>query len=273
MRPADQACFVRDRSAVTANASPLYADSETTSHCTTSHDDFVTSVPAVKTNAFPLYVYSEDKSHACGVANSLTVTANPLEADSGAVATVSHNDSTTEGAGRHRARPNRHDDHDDVNDHNDTQGGNPESKHEEFEIVDDESPTYLPDVIDRVCDDKDVESQNVQIIKLIAALGNKDSGRRAILKAMALKQGMFSDEDVDALINGSSERRLQVPAYLREVLRDIGLGETLAPMNLFEILAANEPLLMAFSSIALMRESRWLVMLGCRHLAMNGLEI
>jgi hypothetical protein len=89
MRPsASQACSVKDRSAVTANASPLYADSETTSHCTTSHDDFVTSVPAVKTNAFPLYVYSEDKSHARGVANSLPVTANPLEADSGAVATV-----------------------------------------------------------------------------------------------------------------------------------------------------------------------------------------
>lgn len=152
--------------------------------------------------------------------------------------------------------------------HQDTQGGNPESKHEEFEIVDDEFPTYLPDVIDRacanyarsksdpacdvggrdVCDDKDVEGQNIQIIKLIAALGNKDSGRRAILKAMALKQGMFSDEDVDALINGSSERRLQVPAYLREVLRDIGLGETLAPLNLFEILAADEPLLMAGDS-------------------------
>ena len=107
MRLADQACFVKDRSAVTANASPLYADSETTSHCTTSHDDFVTSVPAVKTNAFPLYVYSEDKSHARGVANSLPVTANPLEADSGAVATVSHKDSTTEGPGRHRARANR----------------------------------------------------------------------------------------------------------------------------------------------------------------------
>ena len=108
MRPsASQACFVKDRSAVTANASPLYADSETTSHCTTSHDDVVTSVPAVKTNAFPLYVYSENKSHACGVAISLTVTANPLEADSGAVATVSHKDSTTEGPGRHRARANR----------------------------------------------------------------------------------------------------------------------------------------------------------------------
>ena len=33
----------------------------------------------------------------------------------------------------------------------DLQGGNPESKHEEFEIVDDEFPAFFPDVIDRAC--------------------------------------------------------------------------------------------------------------------------
>ena len=194
----------------------------------------------------------------------------------------------------------------------DLQGGNPESKHEEFEIVDDEFPAFLPDVIDRacanyarfksvpvdavsadtimmyssslgivgwsdpalvvldnglvdserrmrerqerslggrdVCDDEDVEGQNVQVIRLIAALGEKDSGRRAILKAMALKQSMFSDQDVDDLLNGSSERRLHIPAYPRDFLRDIGLGETLAPLSLFEIVAADEPLLMAGDS-------------------------
>ena len=62
-----------------------------------------------------------------------------------------------------------------------------------------------------VCDDEDVENQNMQIIKLIAALGEKDNCRRAILKAMAMKQGMFSDQDVDDLLKGSSERRLHVP--------------------------------------------------------------
>ena len=45
-----------------------------------------------------------------------------------------------------------------------------------------------------------------------------------------------------------SERRLHVPAYLRNVLQDIGLGETVAPLNLFEIVAADEPLLMAGDS-------------------------
>ena len=51
-------------------------------------------------------------------------------------------------------------------------------------------------------------NQNVQIIKVIAALGENDGGRRAILKAMALKQGMFSNQDVDDLLDGSSERRI-----------------------------------------------------------------
>ena len=99
-----------------------------------------------------------------------------------------------------------------------------------------------------VCDDGDVENQNVQIIKLIAALGEKDSGRRAIPKAMAVKRGMFSDQDVDDLLDGSSERRSHAPAYLRKVLQDIGFGEVIAPLNLFEIVPADEPLLMAGGS-------------------------
>ena len=35
--------------------------------------------------------------------------------------------------------------------HQDQQGGNPESKHVEFEIVDEEFPIFLSDVIDRAC--------------------------------------------------------------------------------------------------------------------------
>ena len=61
---------------------------------------------------------------------------------------------------------------------------------------------------------------------------------------MAVKQGMFSDQDVHDLLDASSERRIHVPAYLRIVLQDIGLGEVMAPLNLFEIVAADEPLLM-----------------------------
>ena len=97
-----------------------------------------------------------------------------------------------------------------------------------------------------VCDDGDVENQNVQSIKFIAVLGKNGSDRRAILKAMAVKQGIFSDHDVDDFLDGSSERRIQVPVCLRNALRDIGLGEVMAPLNLFEIVeTADEPLLMA----------------------------
>ena len=85
-------------------------------------------------------------------------------------------------------------------------------------------------------------------MQLIAALGEKDSGHRAILKATAMKQGMFSDQDLDDLLKGSSERRLYAPANLRNVLQDIGISEAMAPMNLFEIVAADEPLLMAGDS-------------------------
>ena len=99
-----------------------------------------------------------------------------------------------------------------------------------------------------MCDDEDVENQNVQIIQLIAALGEKDSGRRVVLKDMAMNQGMFSDQDVDDLLEGSSGSRLHVPAYLRNALQDIGLGEAMAPLNLFEIIATDEPLLMAGDS-------------------------
>ena len=51
---------------------------------------------------------------------------------------------------------------------------------------------------------------------------------------MALKQGMFSDQDVDDLLEGFSERRLHVPAYVRNVLEDIDLSEAVAPLNLFD---------------------------------------
>ena len=55
-----------------------------------------------------------------------------------------------------------------------------------------------------VVDDEDTEDQNVQIIRRIAALGNKDSGRRAILSAMAAKQGVSSDQDIDDLLSGTA---------------------------------------------------------------------
>ena len=46
-------------------------------------------------------------------------------------------------------------------------------------------------------------------------------------------------------MNGTSERRLQVPAYLRNVLSDIGLSDAIAPLNIFEVVGGAEPLLLA----------------------------
>ena len=96
-------------------------------------------------------------------------------------------------------------------------------------------------------DDEDVENQHAQIIKFIAALGEKHHGSRAILKVMAVKQGISSDQDIDELLDGSADRRIQVPV-LGNVLKDIGPGEVMAPLNMVEILSVDEPLLMAGES-------------------------
>ena len=45
-----------------------------------------------------------------------------------------------------------------------------------------------------------------------------------------------------------AERRLQVPAYLRNVLSDIGLGNAIAPLNIFEVVGDAESLLVAGDS-------------------------
>ena len=57
-----------------------------------------------------------------------------------------------------------------------------------------------------VIDDENMEDQNVQIIRLIAALGKKDSGRRAVLSAMVAKQRVSSEQDIDDLLSGTAKR-------------------------------------------------------------------
>ena len=78
--------------------------------------------------------------------------------------------------------------------------------------------------------------RNEQVGKLIQALGASGSaGRRAILVAVAQKQGITAEEDIDALMNGESEVKLQVPASLRSTLSEVGLGRLLAPINVLTI--------------------------------------
>ena len=46
--------------------------------------------------------------------------------------------------------------------------------------------------------------QNAKNAKLIVALGDNDSGRRAILRAVAEMQSIVSDQELDDLADGSS---------------------------------------------------------------------
>ena len=82
---------------------------------------------------------------------------------------------------------------------------------------------------------ENVEDHNVKVLQLISILGEKDAGRNAILQALAQKQG-FSQEDVEEIQSGASQKKLQVPAYMRGVLSDIGLAGALAPLNVMEVI-------------------------------------
>ena len=86
-------------------------------------------------------------------------------------------------------------------------------------------------------DETGVDKQSVQIARLIAALGEGDSGRRAILRAVAGMQGIVSDKALESLYEGTTEEKLIVPPHIRAAC----LHQFLAPVNLFEI-QKKEPL-------------------------------
>ena len=76
-----------------------------------------------------------------------------------------------------------------------------------------------------------LEERNVQVVRLIDALGSiGDSGKRAVLEAIARRNGVENDE-VDQMLEGSSARKLAVPPHLRGAMQSIGLGGLLAPVN------------------------------------------
>ena len=90
----------------------------------------------------------------------------------------------------------------------------------------------------------ETEEESLQVVKLIAAMGKGDSGRRAILKAVALKHGITAEDEINKLMDGTAGSRLQVPEHLRAAMCEVGLSEAIAPINIFEI-KEREPLLMA----------------------------
>jgi hypothetical protein len=86
--------------------------------------------------------------------------------------------------------------------------------------------------------DEATREHNRQVIKLIDVLGQTGAGKRAVVRAIAVKQGIDSEDELEKMFAGKSEKKLEVPRALREPLRDIGMGGLLAPLN---ILTASEP--------------------------------
>ena len=82
----------------------------------------------------------------------------------------------------------------------------------------------------------------MQVVKLIAAMGTGDSGRRAILEAIAANQGITDQSVIDGMLNGTNDTRLRAPDNFRAAMHEVGLSRAIMPINLFEI-REKDPLL------------------------------
>ena len=80
-------------------------------------------------------------------------------------------------------------------------------------------------------DESGLGGQDMQVARLIVALGEDDSGRRAILRAIAENQGITFERELDRLADVSADERLLVPANSQGALCEIGLQGALAPIN------------------------------------------
>ena len=87
-----------------------------------------------------------------------------------------------------------------------------------------------------------IAEHNENLVQLIETLGGKHRGRRAILRAVALHQGI-PEESIDEMIEGESEYKIRVPPELRSAMKGAGLGHTLMPVNILEIANTNEILI------------------------------
>ena len=63
---------------------------------------------------------------------------------------------------------------------------------------------------------------NVQIAQLISALGGSNAGRRAILQAVAERQGIENPDVIEEMMHGDSDQRLEVPLGSRDAFRSTG---------------------------------------------------
>jgi hypothetical protein len=84
-------------------------------------------------------------------------------------------------------------------------------------------------------DDGDVGGHNAQVTRILGILGETGAGRRAIIKAIADRQGIVDEDIIEELYSGKSDVKLRVPPAMRETLRDAGLADVIAPVNLITV--------------------------------------
>ena len=88
-------------------------------------------------------------------------------------------------------------------------------------------------------------AHNRQVMKIIIILGQSGSGRRAVIKAIAKTQGIEDDEALEQLYSGKLQKSLMVPTSLREVMRDIGLGDMLTLLHMLEVVETQQQIIMS----------------------------
>lgn len=90
-------------------------------------------------------------------------------------------------------------------------------------------------------EDEGVRAHNSQVARLIVALGEKSSGRRAIIQAVAAEVGITDKKSIDRFANGTAhlEERIAVPTHLRQAMCDAGLHGALAPISLITAIEKN----------------------------------
>ena len=96
--------------------------------------------------------------------------------------------------------------------------------------------------VESLCVDGEVGEHNAQITRILSVLGESGSGRRAIIKAIAERQGIVDEGTLEELYGGKSSVKLRVPMAMRETLRSAGLAEVIAPINLITVTETAEVL-------------------------------
>ena len=73
---------------------------------------------------------------------------------------------------------------------------------------------------------------NEQAARLISGLGDSSAGRRAVLRAVAKRQGLNDDDIVEDMLHGRSGQKIDLPSGLFGVFNEIGLSHVMDPSTL-----------------------------------------